>query len=198
MTLKGLGIPIGAVNLTFPLKSGIYCIVQGGDDLTLNHHYSVPAQRYALDIVKLNKLGWRAKNLSPRELADYHIFNSTVYSPCAGTIIKAVGSFNDLSPGVMDPDHPAGNYIAIKKNSSNEIVILAHLKKDSLLISSGDTVTVGQPIAKVGNSGNTTEPHLHIHCVKNSPDDFLFTGEGVAMLFKNKFLVRNDLILQKK
>jgi len=39
---------------------------------------------------------------------------------------------------------------------------MAHLSPGSIQVKVGDHVTVGQPIAKVGNSGNTSEPHLHI------------------------------------
>ena len=78
MTLKGINCSEKSVNMSFPLKNGIYCIVQGGDDLAINHHYEVSAQRYALDIVKLNKLGLRANGLTPKKLNDYNIFNATV------------------------------------------------------------------------------------------------------------------------
>ena len=115
-----------------------------------------------------------------------------------GTVIETVSSFNDLSPGALDPDNPAGNYIAIKHVSFDIVIILAHLRENSLLVKQGDTIKEGQPIAKVGNSGNTTEPHLHIHCVTNTTHDFLFKGQGVPMIFESKFLVRNDLVIQKK
>ncbi len=93
----------------------------------------------------------------------------------------------------MDPSHPAGNYLAIKKNGSEVIVILAHLMKDTLVVKKGETTQQGQPIAKVRNSGNTTEPHLHIHATfQEEGEDLLFTGSDVPITFKKRFLVRND------
>lgn len=44
-------------------------------------------------------------------------------------------------------------------------VELAHLQKGSVRVETGDPVKMGQSIALVGNSGNTSEPHLHIHAV---------------------------------
>ncbi|MGN7942219.1 M23 family metallopeptidase [Virgibacillus sp. 6R] len=60
------------------------------------------------------------------------------------------------------------------------------MKKRSILVEAGDAVKRGQPIGLVGNSGNTTEPHLHIHAEKD--------GKGVPIRFDGKFLVRNSLV----
>lgn len=68
----------------------------------------------------------------------------------------------------------------------NAHIYLAHMQKGSVKLTSGDRVEVGETIGKVGNSGNTTEPHLHIHAE--------IDGEGVPILFDGKFLVRNSLV----
>jgi murein DD-endopeptidase MepM/ murein hydrolase activator NlpD len=60
-------------------------------------------------------------------------------------------------------------------------------------VKKGDPVNKGQPLCRVGNSGNTSEPHLHIHVIKTG-GDLLYEGEGVPMKFHNRFLVRNDII----
>jgi murein DD-endopeptidase MepM/ murein hydrolase activator NlpD len=46
----------------------------------------------------------------------------------------------------------------------------------------------------VGNSGNTTEPHLHIHASKSGTPDNLTSGIGLPILFNERFLVRNDIV----
>jgi hypothetical protein len=92
----------------------------------------------------------------------------------------------------MDPDNPAGNYIAIAMKESDIVIILAHLEKGSIKVKNGNAVLEGQIIASVGNSGNTTEPHLHMHSVVNHTGDFLFSAKGIPMKFQGKFLVRND------
>ncbi|WP_425492702.1 M23 family metallopeptidase [Lysinibacillus agricola] len=50
----------------------------------------------------------------------------------------------------------------------------------------GEKVKEGQILGKVGNSGNTSDPHLHIHAEKD--------GKGVAITFNDRFLVRNSLV----
>lgn len=182
------------VELAFPLKEGDFYMAHGGTNELINHHCSVSAQKYAVDILRLNYLGFRANKWPPKELDDFCIFGSMIYSPCDGVIVESLDLCDDLQPMVMDSEHPAGNYLAISKSGSEIIVILAHLMKNSLLVKKGDRVEKGQPIAKVGNTGNTSEPHLHIHAVLNHTGDFLFTAAGVPITFDKRFLVRNDRV----
>jgi murein DD-endopeptidase MepM/ murein hydrolase activator NlpD len=60
------------------------------------------------------------------------------------------------------------------------------LKKDSIQVNKGDIVEVGTLLAQVGNSGTTSEPHLHIQHQGNYPSDsvFLITDEGLPMIFE--------------
>ncbi|MEK5272086.1 M23 family metallopeptidase [Aeribacillus sp. FSL K6-8394] len=54
------------------------------------------------------------------------------------------------------------------------------------LVNKGAKVQEGQQIGNVGNSGNTTEPHLHIHAERD--------GREVPIRFNGRFLVRNQLV----
>lgn len=182
------------VELAFPLKGGDFYMAHAGTNEAVNHHYPIPAQKYAMDIIRINTLGFSANKWFPKDLNDFCIFGSTLYSPCDGTIIEFLDQLEDLEPMVMDVKNPAGNYLAIHKSGSKIIVILAHLMKGSVLVKKGDLVKEGQPIGRVGNSGNTSEPHLHIHAVLNHTGDFLFKGEGVPITFNHRFFVRNDLV----
>lgn len=186
-------VPEG-VELDFPLKNGSFYIVQGGNDPLLNHHYEINPQKYAIDIVQLNQLGLRCNTLYAGDLSDYNIFGQTVYSPCDGQIVRLINEYENFAPSVMVPDHPAGNYLAIQIGNSNRFVILAHLLKDNFLVNKNDFVKKGQPLAQVGNSGNTSEPHLHMHVVEAFTDDLLFDGQGVPMRFKGEFLIRNHVV----
>jgi len=188
-----------AINLEFPLKHGNYYIIQGGNSEVINHHYSFSAQKYALDIIQLNSYGFRSKKMLPTVLEDYTIYDSLVYSPCDCIVIKLNDQFEDLIPGQVDIENPQGNHVVIKEINSNKFILLAHLKKNSVMVHEGESLKNGQLIARVGNSGNTTEPHLHIHCVEINEDNFserelLYSGKGIPMLYDGKFLVRNDLI----
>ncbi len=74
------------------------------------------------------------------------------------------------------------------------MVVLAHLMKGSISVVEGDYVRAGAPLGRVGNSGNTTEPHLHIHAVRGSTPDSILVSEGVPILFGGRFPVRNRVI----
>jgi len=191
--LKGRECPPDAVELSFPLKDGEFCIVHGGSDVIVNHHYNVSAQRYALDIIQLNNVGLNRNKAVPKILDDFNIYRTKVYSPCNGIVIEAVNQYPDLQLGLTDSEHLAGNYVLVAKEETNVLVLLAHLKKDSIKVKAGDFVKTGQQLGEVGNSGNTSEPHLHIHALVNQSGDILFSGQGIPMKFNGRFLIRNDV-----
>ena len=75
----------------------------------------------------------------------------------------------------------AGNYLIIALRHSGAFVALAHLRADSIRVAIGEEVTAGQPIADCGNSGNSTQPHVHLQ-VMDSPDPSV--ARGVPMAFR--------------
>jgi hypothetical protein len=174
------------VELAFPLRDGTYHIGQGGSSRALNTHLPIRAQQYALDINKLNRVGTIARGLLPRDLARYAIFGATVVSPCDGEIVDSQNGLPDLIPPDTDRKNTKGNYIVVNCRDSEAEVLLAHLKRDSLRTGTGARVSRGQQLANVGNSGNTSHPHLHLQATRN--------GEGIPMTFEGRFLARNDLI----
>lgn len=140
--------------------------------------------KYAVDIVKINKLGNRAKSFFPKNLTQYHIFGEKVYSPCKGDVTTAVKNLWDNIPPTVDYENSTGNHVVIECEGIK--VMLAHLRRDTITISKGETVLEGQLIGEAGNSGYTDEPHLHIQA--NSWD-----GKPIAVRFGEKFLSTNDL-----
>lgn len=104
---------------------------------------------------------------------------------------STVNTLPDLIPPESDRKNPAGNHILI--NCKGADVILAHLQQGSITVQAGNAVKVGQAIAKVGNSGNTIEPHLHIHARKENTGKSILNGEGMPIIFDSRFLVRNSL-----
>lgn len=190
---KGLFYTDDAVQLAFPLRDGRYYVGQGGNSSLVNYHNASRSQRYALDVVALNAAGSRARGLAPGTLADYAIFGATVHSPCAGTILTAVGDRPDLIPPDTDREQLAGNHVVIACEGVK--VLIAHLQAGSLAVQAGASVAVGQPLGRVGNSGNTSEPHLHIHAVRGSDEDVL-RGTGVPIVFDGTFATRNRLFLR--
>lgn len=192
--IKGRKYTKDSINLDVPFRSGNFIVIHGGSHQAINHHYPIKAQRYALDIVSLNKWGRRSHKFFPSSLEDYNSYNVQLFSPCDGIVLECENACDDLEIGETDIDQPAGNYIAIKNTKLNVVVILAHLKKGSLKVKEGDVIEKGQYIGKIGNSGNTSEPHLHIHAKINDEKGQILAGEGIPITFNQKFFVRNDLI----
>jgi Peptidase family M23 len=189
---------IEAVNLGFPFGHGVYYVHQGGASEVLNYHMAHKPIRYAIDFNKLGMLGWRAFGLLPSDPKQYAVFGDLLYSPCAGVVTSARGDMPDFNPPNNDPSYPLGNHVILHVPDQNIKVVLAHLQHDSVLVSVGDQVQQGQVLARIGNSGNTSEPHLHIHVERGgNPDDY-GSGEGVPMRFDGRLLSRNDLIYRNR
>jgi len=190
--IRGYFSPQGSIDLAYPLKNGVYYVGGGGNSRWINAHNAYPPQDYALDILRLNSFGNRARGINPGDLTKYTIFGDKVYSPCNGIISQHVDGHADQNPPERDAQNLAGNYLVISCKGVE--VLLAHLKQGSLLVSKGEVVKEGQPIAQVGNSGFSTQPHLHIHAEREPEfDDEILDGEAVPIRFKGRFLVRNSL-----
>jgi hypothetical protein len=183
--VSGLLPPGRTIDLAFPLRDGRFIVGQGGGVMLLNRHVSHEAQRFAADITAIGPAGFRARGILPRKLDNYEIFGKQVVAPCDGAVMSTVDGLPDLPPPEADRENPAGNHVVLLCGGLQ--VELAHLQRGSVRVEPGQDVRVGDLMGLVGNSGNTTEPHLHIHAV--DPD----TGAGVPITFDGRYPVRNRL-----
>lgn len=174
------------IELSFPLQDGTYYAGQAGSHTQMNYHNAYLTQQYAVDVSKLNAFGFRANGIYPKDLEDYAIYGDTLYSPCSGELLEVRNNLPDLVPPNADPEHPEGNYVALVCEGTEAILYIAHMKEGSIVVEQGSAIEKGAVLGQVGNSGNTSEPHLHIHAELN--------GEGVPLLFEGRFLVRNSLV----
>ena len=55
----------------------------------------------------------------------------------------------------------AGWYIVLDGDDEDRDYVFMHLRKDSIVVTAGQHVTAGQPLAQVGNTGSSSGPHLH-------------------------------------
>ena len=190
--LVGSFAPQEAVSLSYPLRGGIYYVGGGGADRWINNHHVTPPQDYALDIVRLNAFGNRAKGIMPPEaLEQYAIYDDRVYCPCSGQVVIAEDGHEDNVPPAKDLEHLAGNHVVIDCEGIE--VLLAHLKNGSIVVEAGQEVEEGLVLGQIGNSGNSSQPHLHIHAETGGPTGKILEGEGVPIRFNGRFLVRNSL-----
>ncbi|RPE41905.1 peptidase M23-like protein [Streptomyces sp. Ag109_O5-1] len=155
--------------LVFPLRGGSWYIAQGGGR-GLNHHFAFPEQRGALDILQVGPGGARARHRARRDRAggkntSYLVYGQPVHAPCDGTVVSAADHIDDQEPGLIRYQPRYGNHVWI--DTGAEIVKLVHLRPGTVTVAKGDTVRAGQVLGEVGNSGNSTEPHLHIHAERD-------------------------------
>jgi len=84
-----------------------------------------------------------------------------VLAPCAGQVVMSVDGLTDIQVPEMDREHLAGNHVVLRFTGAD--VMLGHLQPGSVQVRAGAHIAVGDWLGLVGNSGNTGEPHLHIH-----------------------------------
>lgn len=198
--LAGRRLPVLAVELAIPLVPGRYLVANGGANFAVSSHaetldLSVPRHRlwrgqsYGVDIVALNMAGRSANGLMPTDPKRYIIYGRLVLAPCAGLVIAAFGESPD-SPIPLTTDEPSvGNHILLRCGAAD--VLLAHFKPASLRVRAGQQIAVGQPIAEVGNSGSSSEPHLHIHAQTPGTTAAPFSGQPLPIRLNGQSPVRN-------
>lgn len=154
--------------LTFqPPFKGSWFVYWGGDNKILNYHHDDPAEKYALDMIIIDKNGFSHPSSGSKN-EDYYAFGQDILAAAAGEVVEAVDGLRDNRPRKSTNNYAfSGNFVMIK-HSGGIYSVLAHLQQHSIVVKAGQKVTAGQKIGKCGNSGNSTEPHLHFHVQDNS------------------------------
>jgi len=152
--------------------SGEWFVVWGGRTVAQNQHAATKDQRFAYDIL-IMKDG-RSHTGDGTRNEDYHCFGQPLVAPAAGVVVAAVGDLADNAPGKFDRLHPAGNHVVLDLGHG-EYALLAHFRQGTLNVAPGDTVEAGALLAECGNSGNSSEPHLHMH-LQDGPTPFKAAG----------------------
>lgn len=192
---------VATIDLAFPLGHGTYLVTSGGSAPSVNGHMrtlhpTTPrmaahrGQSYAVDMVRIDQWGRRAEGLHPRDPSRYLIFGESVRAPCSGSVVAARGDLPDLPIPEKDLEHLTGNHVLIECKGVH--VLLAHLKDGTVAVAPGIQVQAGEIIGTIGNSGNTDEPHLHIHAQRPSSADEPISGEPLQIRLGGRFLVRGD------
>lgn len=139
---------------------GEWLVFWGGRTVEQNYHAAVRDQRFAYDLLVV--INGKSHSGDGTSNGQYYCWGKEILSPGSGTVVTAVSDLPDNPPGVMDPKNPPGNHVIIDLGN-REYALLAHLQRGSVSVEEGDEVRPGQPVGLCGNSGNTSEPHLHFH-----------------------------------
>jgi murein DD-endopeptidase MepM/ murein hydrolase activator NlpD len=117
---------------------------------------------------------------------DYAYYGTPVHAVADGTVVNLYDAAEvqvpgpDAVPTGITTENIGGNMIVVDIGGGN-FAFYAHLQKGSLTVALGDKVTAGQELGLLGNTGNTTAPHLHFHVMDtSSPLD----AQGLPYVFR--------------
>ena len=159
---------------------GIWLVGAGGPTELQGHHLAAPAQRHASDIFIWKQGATHRGDGSRNE--DYWAWGEPVLAPADGTIVAFLDGLEDNTPGVLKPEpHPGGNHVVLK-TAAGEFLHISHLQQGSIQVKEGEQVPAGAVLALTGNSGNSSEPHIHIH-LQDEQDFFSPTASGLPLSF---------------
>lgn len=162
---------------------GEWFVFWGGDTKEENYHVESNAQKGAFDFLIKDQEGKSFKD-EGKINEDYYAFGKRIISPSEGEVVLVVDGVKDNIPGKLNPIYSPGNSVIIK-TENNEFLFFAHFIKDSIVVSEGQAVKQGDLLGLCGNSGNSSEPHLHFH-IQNVEDMNKATG---AKTYFEKILV---------
>jgi hypothetical protein len=174
------------VPFRLPLE-GPVTVAWGGATLAVNYHVVMADQRWAYDLL-VTRDG-RSFEGDGSRLEQYFAFDRPVLAP-AGGVVRAVHD--------GEPDGPVGQW-RVRRALGNHVILevadgvflfVAHFRQDSIAVTTGERVTAGQVLGRVGNSGNSSEPHVHLH-LQDTPTAYF--GEGIPFYFHD-YRVRGEVI----
>lgn len=163
--------------LNIPFKEE-WTVVWGGDTKELNYHVEDVAQKNAFDMVITDAKG-KSYKTTGKTNEDYYAFGKPILAPCDAEVVNVIEGVPDNKPGEMNKLDITGNTVVLR-TAKNEFLFLAHFKQNSIRVKKGMQVKAGSLLGLCGNSGHSSEPHLHFH-VQNTND--LFSGTGIKAFF---------------
>ena len=169
-----------------------------------SHGTDLMASTYAIDLVPVDSLGRRTAGRDWRTLLateppeKFVGFGVPVLAPAGGTVVhvhddepdhKARRSQLALVPYMLGQANRlrqgagglAGNYVVLELADHRGFVAMVHLQRGSIRVDQGEVVRCGQHLAACGNSGNSTEPHLHVQAMDGADP---MAAAGVPMGFE--------------
>lgn len=183
LELTGARVPVGqqAMTLSPPLRGGEWLAANGPSNTSGHRRALIPvngrlfiAQRFAIDWVQKNPDG-RTFSGDAKDNKNYRCYGAEALAVADAVVAAVKDGIPENIPGPASRAVPitletiGGNYVILDLGQGR-YAFYAHLQPGSLRVKVGDKVRHGQVLGLVGNSGNSTEPHLHFHLSNaNSP-----------------------------
>lgn len=163
----------------------------GGTNKLVNYHYEYENQRYAYDFAIVNEN--RSYEGDPTLNESYFAFGKEYLAPADGVVVSMENNVEDNEPvGTFNEEQPFGNYV-ILDHGNEEFSYLVHFKHQSIVVKQGDKIKQGDLLGLVGNSGHSSEPHIHFH-VADSPDPM--NSKSIRINFSGKRnLIQGDFVI---
>ncbi len=146
---------------------GTWWVYRGGETVGWSDHVVDSGQRHAADLtIWRDGSTFRGDGLVNE---DYYAWGQPVLAPVDATVVEIADGVEDNPPGQVPEDHSNsfGNHVVLQVGN-NAFLYLAHLQVGSIPVARGKRIDAGTVVGLTGNSGASSEPHLHIH-VQNYP-----------------------------
>lgn len=173
-----------SIGLRLPVR-GRWLVFWGGDRPELNRHLDANSQRRAADLVIVDAAG-KSHRTDGKTNQDYYAWGKEVLAVADGTVTQVVDGVPENQPGTMNRYFVPGNAVVIE-HAPELFSVYAHLQPGKLSIRRGARVKQGAMIGLCGNSGNSSEPHLHFQ-LQDGP--LLENSWGVEAVFGGVLVTR--------
>jgi Peptidase family M23 len=142
------------------------------------------AQRFAIDWERLDTSG-RLFVGDKRVLTNWEGYGENIVAVADATVVRAIDGLPDQVPGALPeglaPLEADGNAVFLRLRDGR-IVFYAHMIPGSVMVREGERVVRGQLLGRVGNSGNSSAPHLHLHVMDRNA---IFGANGFPYVFSS-------------
>jgi len=164
--------PAAPITIQSPLRGKNWSAANGPSNTSPHRRAVLPAngqphigQRYAIDWIQLGDDG-NSFTGDKHKNSSYHAWDQEIHAVADGKIVEVKDGLAENVPNsgkiavTISSDTLAGNHI-IQDLGDGHFAAYAHLRPGTLKVKVGDTVHAGDVIGRLGNTGNSSEPHLH-------------------------------------
>lgn len=135
--------------------------------------HSYPEHRYSYDLGVFDINNQTFKDPMKKDQNDnYYCWGQPVLAMISGTVLFVANDFEDHFGNVNNPNSTGANVVVVYNSTLDCYHLYVHFKQFSIVVNPGDTVGTGDTLGLVGNSGGSSEPHLHVGISRRDADGF--------------------------